>query len=125
MASNSNRDFEKESVWRARVEKQKTSGLSQSEFCRKEGIKDNRFCYWKKTIEVRDRKESKTKSQQIARVEESKQAKTGFIPMVVVNESASTLPEARDLIKIVITQIQIRSDAKPELITAIIESFKL
>ena len=37
----------KEEFWKAQFEQQKTSGLSQREYCRREGISFSRFHYWR------------------------------------------------------------------------------
>lgn len=126
MSAKSKRDVEKEEIWRARLAEQKTSGLSQSAFCRSEGLKENRFCYWKKVVETREHKAASAKSRPTTKMPEEKSAKAGFIPMVVVNE----LPRVSEnnhkhQIKLVIAQIQVDADANPETVKAIVESFKI
>jgi hypothetical protein len=36
--------------WKEHIRRWKESGLSQSEYCRKHGLKANRFWYWKKRL---------------------------------------------------------------------------
>jgi hypothetical protein len=48
------RNPEKERFWRDKVERQRTSGLSQSEFCTREGINSGTFNCWINILKRRD-----------------------------------------------------------------------
>jgi hypothetical protein len=50
----SSRDPEKEEYWREKLRNWRSSGLSQADFCRKEGLNQNSFSSWKKIIAKRD-----------------------------------------------------------------------
>jgi hypothetical protein len=126
VSANGNRDVEKENFWRARLERQKASGLSQSAFCRNEGLRENRFCYWKHVIEKRQRKAASTKNKTTQNSAQQKSAKTGFIPLVVANDLPPVLENNdKHQIKLLIAQIQVGADARPETVRAIVESFKI
>ena len=47
-------DEPKETYWRKTVSRFKRSGLGKEEFCEKEGIKGQAFCYWRAELERRD-----------------------------------------------------------------------
>jgi len=49
-----NRDPEKERFWRDKVERQRTSGLSQSEFCARESVNLGTFNTWINILKTRD-----------------------------------------------------------------------
>lgn len=48
------RDKEKEKIWRATIKRWQSSGKSQAQFCRDEGLNENTFSSWKKVILERD-----------------------------------------------------------------------
>jgi hypothetical protein len=48
------RNPEKERFWRDKIERQRTSGLSQSEFCTREGVNSGTFNCWIHILERRD-----------------------------------------------------------------------
>lgn len=50
-----NREKMKELFWRKALIRQIESGLSQSSFCKQEGLNANSFSWWKREIAVRDR----------------------------------------------------------------------
>ncbi len=49
----SNRDLTKEKYWQEIIERQKQSGKNQTQFCRDEGLADDKFSYWKKVLSKR------------------------------------------------------------------------
>jgi hypothetical protein len=51
------RDPEKERFWRDKVERQRTSGLSQIEFCAREGVNSGTFNCWIHILQRRDEEE--------------------------------------------------------------------
>ena len=52
------RDKAKELFWRKAIARQAVSGLTQSEFCRREGLNANNFSGWKTEIAQRDAESS-------------------------------------------------------------------
>ena len=48
------RDPEKERFWRDKIERQRTSGLSQIEFCAREGVNSGTFNCWIHILQRRD-----------------------------------------------------------------------
>jgi len=64
---NSLRDPEKEVYWRQKLLEWKRSGLSQAEFCRREGLNQNTFSSWKTIIPERDAEQRiKDRSERVA-----------------------------------------------------------
>jgi len=47
------RDLTKEKYWLEIIEKQKQSGKNQSQFCKDEGLADDKFSYWKRVLNKR------------------------------------------------------------------------
>lgn len=47
-------DHELHATWRARLEDHRVSGLSIAAWCRKKGIPDHQFYYWKKKFAPKD-----------------------------------------------------------------------
>ena len=48
------RDFQREARWREVVARQGTRGLSVRAFCRREGVAENSFYFWRRTLAERD-----------------------------------------------------------------------
>jgi hypothetical protein len=48
------RDIRKEEYWRKTLRRWQEGGLTQAEFCRKEGLKVNTFSSWKHVLQARD-----------------------------------------------------------------------
>ncbi len=48
-----NRDFNKEQRWLEHLRQWQKSGLSQADFCRQEGLRENQFCYWRSALKKR------------------------------------------------------------------------
>ncbi len=48
-----NRDFNKEQKWLEHLRQWQRSGLSQADFCRQEGVRENQFCYWRSALKKR------------------------------------------------------------------------
>lgn len=53
------RDAEKERVWRERIIRQASSGLSVREFCRKEKLAESAFFSWRRELRLRDQEGNK------------------------------------------------------------------
>lgn len=79
--------------WESLINKWRKSGLSQSEYCRKVGIRPNRFWYWRKKLEG-STTESKHDNQFISLIPESGESQieicvgsvTVKVPLAVSNE---------------------------------------
>ena len=52
--ANYERDLTKERQWRGVLERQVASGLNMRAFCRREGIAESAFHFWRRTIRERD-----------------------------------------------------------------------
>ncbi len=57
----SSRDPVKESYWREIIQRQRQSGKNQTQFCREEGLADDKFSYWKRAL-LKRQKEKKLPS---------------------------------------------------------------
>lgn len=71
---------EKEVNWRNVIAKQKASGLSQSAFCEKEGLKAKLFSLWKCKLDRQSRKE-KDKSTSITLPVSTRKSQNIFVPI--------------------------------------------
>jgi transposase len=72
--ANHQRDPEKEAYWREVMERQRSSGLSVREFCRREGLSEPSLHAWRRTIARRDGS---------ARPAKPRRAAPAFVPLVV------------------------------------------
>lgn len=71
------RSREKEVFWRSVVEKQKLSGVTVREFCRREGLAEPSFYAWRREIAKRDGQSAD---------EVSQSADAAFIPVEVIDQ---------------------------------------
>jgi transposase-like protein len=55
--ANSIRDPNPEKVWRQTLTRHAKSGLTAREFCRREGLHESAFYFWRRTIRERDTKQ--------------------------------------------------------------------
>ncbi len=92
--ANRNRDAGRESVWRAVLKRQASSGLSVREFCRREKLGESNFYAWRRTIAERGQpKATARQGQQPAptpgRNKKPKRSKSGpaFVPVAVNGHS--------------------------------------
>lgn len=81
-----NRDASREKFWRHAIGRQATSGLTQLEFCKREGLNPNTLSYWKKIVRQRDQDKKGSKQPAVApemiwRFDEP--AESPFVPVVV------------------------------------------
>ena len=67
--SKSQRDPARESYWRNVLDRQRTSGLNARAFCRREGLAESSFHFWRRTIRQRDAA--------------GRQASPAFVPAVI------------------------------------------
>ena len=51
----SSRDLTKEKYWQEIIEQQKQSGKNQTQFCKDKGLADDKFSYWKKVLNKRNK----------------------------------------------------------------------
>ena len=56
-----NRSGEKTNLWSAHIEAWRQSGVSQAEYCRKNGINNHQFGYWKKKFTNKEKDYTVTK----------------------------------------------------------------
>jgi hypothetical protein len=61
------RDLEKERQWRDTISRWSQSGLSKSEFCRRNGLKLDGLCFWQKEIARRDKEVSQVRTRAMRR----------------------------------------------------------
>jgi transposase-like protein len=108
-------DRDKEIRWQELVEQQKTSGKSQSEFCKEHKLRDNQFSYWKKALMRRSNGKSTAPK---------KNGTPSFIslqlpePVNFHNKVTSTLDK-----QIEISKITVRiSSAQENILTCILQS---
>jgi transposase len=103
------RDLKLEQAWRERMQRYEQSGLSIKEFCRREGLVDHQFSWWRAELKRRRAKrattvpqEAKSKSaarpRQRASISRSKTARP-FVPVEV-----QPSPGSKGSIEIVLDQ---------------------
>ncbi len=104
--SRAKRDPEKDAFWRLVVDEYQRSGLTVREFCRKEGVSEPSFHYWKRVLKERDRevhaatnnRSSKRASRKRLtsrnRKKQTSVGPTSFVPVEVVT---STIPPSPQL----------------------------
>jgi len=81
------RDPARERSWRRKIREQKQSGLSVRDFCRRAGLKDWTFRWWRQELIRRDREPAITPQ------DESAGATPAFLPVRVVDlEAVATRP---------------------------------
>ena len=78
------RDPARERFWRRAIRDQQRSGLSVRDFCRREGLKDGAFRWWRQELPRRDRQPS------IPPRGEPTEAAPAFLPVRVVDREAVT-----------------------------------
>jgi hypothetical protein len=76
------RDPARERFWRRTIREQQRSGLSVRDFCRREGLKDGAFRWWRQELPRRDQEPSK------APRGEGAEAAAVFLPVRVVAPEA-------------------------------------
>ena len=76
------RDPAKENFWRRTIRQQQRSGLSVRDFCRREGLKDGAFRWWRQELARRDHERSAAPSAEPA------EAAPSFLPVRVVDLEA-------------------------------------
>jgi len=87
------RDPAREQSWRRTIRRQQRSGIAVTEFCRREGLKDGAFRWWRKELARRDRQAEATSRGE----REGKPAEPAptFLPVRVIDlESVSPRPPA-------------------------------
>ena len=86
------RDLAKEKFWRQAIARHAVSGLSQQEFCKREGINPNTFSTWKEIIRQRDADGTGVKIS--APAKKDMQERATFVPIAVagVESVAATAP---------------------------------
>jgi len=77
------------SLWRDRVERQRRSGLSILEFCRREGFSTGSFYAWKRRLHAsRSTVERKSKKRVQPRVSHGQSPRGGFVQFPLTVDSA-------------------------------------
>lgn len=88
------RDPEKERFWRRIIRRQRKSGLTVSDFCVGEGLKDWSFHWWRRELARRDREKPAPKPRD----------KPSFVPVQLVPEGP--VPHDSGTIEVVLTSGQ-------------------
>jgi hypothetical protein len=92
------RSIEREKVWRKTLEDWQASGLTQADFCREKGLKENSFSSWKKVLEKRDR-EKELKAVSRTKVPTQKSA---IAPMTFLSLAEATQPPKSKNVQVVL-----------------------
>jgi hypothetical protein len=89
------RDPAREKFWRRTIREQRSSGLSVRDFCRREGLKDGAFRWWRQELARRDHEPS------TAPPGEPAEAAPSFLPVRVVDLEA-VVPRTAPPIEVVL-----------------------
>ncbi len=115
-------DEPKETYWRKTVSRFKHSGLSKDEFCEKEGIKRQAFCYWRAELERRDGAKLRAIAQPLA------SSASRFLPVQVAQPEpfrpVAKSPQAIAEIDILCGTVRIFDTATTEALTALFKALK-
>lgn len=87
MAKTRARNQERESRWREVISRQERSGLSVRAFCRREGIHESGFHYWKRSLRQRD-----DDLQSSARSRKRSSKTPALLPVTIATGSAALAP---------------------------------
>ena len=99
------RDPKKKATWREIFSRQKASGLSQTDFCKREGIKVNTFWSWKREIRARDR-EAKSEAR------DQQDFPTTFLPLVLTGTAEQKTAESHlEAMSPVVAEVRVSSVA--------------
>ena len=77
------RDPARERFWRRTIRDQQRSGLSVRDYCKREGLKDGAFRWWRQALARRDREPSAATS--VDRDGEPTEATPAFLPVRLVD----------------------------------------
>lgn len=91
------RDPEIEKRWRRLIAEQESSGLSQSEFCRRKGLRPSTFNHWKIEIKKRDR-ESNASAKKAPQMRKSISSPSIFIPVVSKSAQADDADQLMEIV---------------------------
>lgn len=100
------RDLAKEKFWRATLGRQKDTGLSQAEFCRRENLSENSFSTWKtiiaeRDLEVKNKKEKSALRRAARQADMHPKADTpSFVPLVLAGAERTTMKQQGALVEI-------------------------
>jgi len=84
-------DSDRQQFWQMVMETRKESGLSIAAFCKKEGISEAAFYYWRKKLIVANSKQNKQDSRTCARFIEVAMPKNNPFALELVLSSGNTL----------------------------------
>ncbi|HEY9733322.1 MAG TPA: hypothetical protein V6C89_15495 [Drouetiella sp.] len=99
------RDPLKEKQWRRRLQAWRDSGLTVSQYCKREGLNDHNFRSWQATIKQRDEEQfQKAMTKKYGDYSEYGDLPTTFVPVELTNEphpakqtAPSVAPKSKEL----------------------------
>jgi transposase len=94
------RDPARERFWRQTIRRQQRSGLTVRDFCRREGLKDRTFRWWRQELARRDRQTSNAPEPKPTLESAAAVATLLFVPVRVLDQGAvpSPLSPAIDIV---------------------------
>ena len=111
----SNRDFKKEKYWLEIIERQKQSGKNQSQFCKDEGLADDKFSYWKKVLNKRYKEKKPTPPL-------DNKINIPFVPLNIQDNFDFTSKQAAEQIEICKIVLRISANADKSTLACILQS---
>jgi hypothetical protein len=95
------RDPARERFWRRTIRQQEHSGLTVPDFCRREGLKDWTFRWWRLELTRRDRQTAEAAQRSAAREPTESGPVARFLPVRVIDQEAGP-PQPSPPIEIVL-----------------------
>lgn len=95
------RDPARERFWRRTIRQQEHSGLAIPDFCRREGLKDWTFRWWRLELTRRDRQTAEATQRSAARESTESGPVARFLPVRVIDQE-SISPQSPPPIEIVL-----------------------
>ena len=114
------RDPARERFWRRTIRQQEKSGLGVRDFCRREGLKDWTFRWWRQELARRD--QQPTSAQADEPQSHPTEAVSAFLPVQVV-DLGSVAPQLLALIEIVLpsgTTVRVPDGFDPQTLQAVL-----
>jgi hypothetical protein len=109
------RDFNKENYWREIIDRQRQSGKNQSQFCKDEGVADDKFSYWKKVLAKRQKEKKPTQ------IPDNK-INIPFVPLTLQDNFDFTSNQNAEQIEICKIVLRISAHTDKSTLTCILQS---
>lgn len=90
------RDQSKEKLWRYRINRQRSSGMTVPQFCSHEMLNEHNFRSWQATIKSRD--EENERKAKVAAEKKEQRSKSTFIPVTLTDSAVMEDPRTAQIL---------------------------